>query len=88
MLEIELLNSPRLCIGTEIAMMVGAPDLKPALPRPATARPIMKTTELGAVAQITEPTSKRRSADKYIHLMRKYLYIFPYVGCMAQLESR
>lgn len=60
----ELLNKPRLCIGTQLAIMVEPPDVRPAPPIPATARPIMRTKELGAVAHITEPTSKSSSAPR------------------------
>lgn len=67
----ELLNSPRLRIGTEPAMMVEPPDVRPAPPRPATARPIMRTTELGAVAHMIDPISKRNSAERYVHLTWK-----------------
>lgn len=35
-----------------------APENIPADPRPAIARPAMKTDELGAAPQMTEPTSK------------------------------
>ena len=38
------------------AMMPSAPCNSPAAPIPATTRPRMKTAELGAAAQSTEPT--------------------------------
>lgn len=64
----ELLNRPRLCIGTEPAIIVEPPEVRPAPPTPATARPMTRARELGAVAHITEPTSKSSSAERYVHL--------------------
>jgi hypothetical protein len=34
------------------------PEKRPAEPRPATARPMMKTVEVGAAPQMAEPISK------------------------------
>jgi hypothetical protein len=45
-----------------------APENIPADPNPAIARPTMKATEVGAVAQIMEPTSKIAKAIRKVHL--------------------
>ena len=43
--------------GTMGIMTIIEPEKMPADPKPATARPIMKTTDVGAAAQMMEPTS-------------------------------
>ena len=43
--------------GTMGIMIIIEPEKMPADPKPATARPIMKTKDVGAAAQMTEPTS-------------------------------
>jgi len=45
----------RFVTGTTLLMMFKAPWNRPAAPHPATARPMMKTVELDAVAQMIEP---------------------------------
>lgn len=44
--------------GTSGSMIMAEPEKMPAAPRPAMARPMMKTTELGAAPQTAEPISK------------------------------
>lgn len=46
-----------------------APVKIPALPSPAMARPIIRTVELGATPQISEPSSNMHSATRKTHLM-------------------
>lgn len=38
-------------------MTIIEPEKMPAEPKPAMARPVMKTADVGAAAQMTEPTS-------------------------------
>jgi hypothetical protein len=61
----------RLESGTVFAMITRAPEKIPALPTPATARPRMKTVEVGAAPQRTDPTSKNPMAETYTHLMER-----------------
>ena len=49
-------------------MMTIAPEKMPEEPVPATARPTMKTVELGAAPQIAEPISKSPIAKRKTHL--------------------
>lgn len=74
MLLYELINNGRRGSGSEFARMLAKsykqvrshsdlayiinPALMPALPRPAKARPAMRALDVGAVAQISDPTSK------------------------------
>lgn len=53
------------------ALLLTVPDMIPADPRPAIARPRMNATELGAAPQIAEPISKSRIADKKVYLTLK-----------------
>jgi len=48
----------RLWRGTALTIITIAPENIPHEPRPAIARPVMKTFEEGAAPQMTEPTSK------------------------------
>lgn len=48
-------RSPR---GTEVAMMMILPPMRPAEPKPAIALPTMKAFEEGAAPQMAEPISK------------------------------
>ena len=48
----------RLWSGTMGIMTIMAPVKMPADPKPAMARPAMKTGEFGAAPQMVEPTSK------------------------------
>jgi hypothetical protein len=55
-----LTNTGRLCNGTINIVRTMAPPKIPDAPRPATARPTMKTGELGAAPQMADPTSNRK----------------------------
>lgn len=48
-----------------------APVKVPALPMPAMARPTMKAGEVGAAAQMIEPTSKIVMIAMKVHLAEK-----------------
>jgi hypothetical protein len=48
-------------------MMMMAPEIIPAEPNPAMARPTMNTVELGAAPQSAEPTSKMAMAARKTH---------------------
>ncbi len=51
--------------------MTRAPEKIPADPIPATARPMMRATEVGATPQMRDPSSKIPMAKRYTHLMLK-----------------
>lgn len=53
-----LWNIGRLGRGIMGIMIIMAPEKMPALPKPATARPKIKTGEVGAAPHIAEPASK------------------------------
>jgi hypothetical protein len=53
-----LWNIGRLARGIIGIMIIMAPEKMPALPKPAMARPKIKTGEVGAAPHIAEPTSK------------------------------
>lgn len=63
--------------------MTTEPENKPALPIPATARPMMKAVEDGAMAETKLPSSKSAIAPRNEYLMSKIRYILPYNGCSA-----
>ena len=63
MLETTAIYKGLFLIVTVIPMMVKKPEKTPDAPTPATALPIMKVVELGATAQMTDPTSKMSRAD-------------------------
>jgi hypothetical protein len=69
--------------GTVCCTTARPPPNTAAAPVPAIARPRMKTMEDGAVALVTEPTSKINKAIMYIHLELKNVYTRPSVGCSA-----
>jgi hypothetical protein len=50
-------NIGRFLSGTELARMIKAPENIPEQPTPATARPMIKTLEVGAIPHINEPAS-------------------------------
>lgn len=53
--------------GTDLAMMINAPEKMPAPPIPAMARPIMRAIELGLAPQMAEPTSNINTAPIKVH---------------------
>lgn len=57
-------NMGRFRSGTMGIMRIMEPAKMPAPPRPATARPRMKTGEFGAAPHITDPTSKTRTLQR------------------------
>jgi hypothetical protein len=48
----------RLSLGTQLEIIVSAPIIIPAAPKPATARPTMNIDEEAAAPQSKEPSSK------------------------------
>lgn len=54
--------------GTTLANIRITPALIPDAPMPETARPIIKTVDDGAAPQIADPTLKRRTLMRNIHL--------------------
>jgi hypothetical protein len=73
------INAATLCFGTEKAMIVNAPDPRPAAPTPEIARPMIKVVLLGETAQIRLPASKRKIEKTKVGLSAKNLYAFPQV---------
>lgn len=51
------------------ATITKLPVTSPALPYPAIALPIIKTTELGDTAQSKEPAPKMNRDVRYVHFM-------------------
>lgn len=47
-------------------MTIIEPENMPAEPKPAMALPVMKTADVGAAAQITEPISKTTMTAMYV----------------------
>jgi len=63
-----LANVPgRLANGTDPATIVRPPFWRPAVPKPATARPIINIFEDEAMPQSKEPNSKTAKKVKKIH---------------------
>jgi hypothetical protein len=54
--------------GEAYIIRIMAPLNNPPAPKPATARPQIKATELGAAPHITEPISKMKTSVMKIHL--------------------
>ncbi|KAK5636419.1 hypothetical protein RRF57_012130 [Xylaria bambusicola] len=52
--------------GTMVIMIMVTPEKIPAPPRPAIARPTMKTMEFGAAPQMTDPTSNKATVIKKV----------------------
>lgn len=61
-----LWNIGRLARGIMGIIIIMAPEKMPALPKPATARPKMKTGEVGAAPHMAEPTSKISTETKNV----------------------
>jgi hypothetical protein len=74
--------------GTEYEMMTSDPHNTPEPPSPARARPTMKTAELGAAAQIRDPTSNTKSDHMKVHLSEYKVYILPKNSWNAQVVIR
>ena len=66
---ITAVKAGRFARGTDLAMIINAPENMPAPPMPATARPMMSATELGLAPQMAEPISKTKTAPTKVHLM-------------------
>lgn len=49
-----------------VIMMMVTPENMPAPPRPAMARPMMNTVELGAAPHMTEPISNKATVIKNV----------------------
>lgn len=56
-----------LCSGTAPATMVRAPFIKPDMPNPATALPMINMFEEVATPLIKDPTSNRAKNDKKVY---------------------
>lgn len=64
------------------------PENSPAVPIPAMARPTINASDVGASAHSSDPTSKMKTAVRYVHLTLNMRYSEPYVGCSAVVLSR
>lgn len=69
--------------GVIMVMVTNAPLKIPAEPAPERARPTMNATDVGATADIREPTSKMNSAARKVSLVEHIAYIFPKRGTRA-----
>jgi hypothetical protein len=56
---------------------MNAPDATPAAPKPAMARPTIRAVLLGATAHMRLPSSKMKTASRYVHFRGKYLKALP-----------
>jgi hypothetical protein len=74
--------------GTAPLKMARLPANNPAAPKPATARPNMRTAEEGAVAHRTEPAEKMKSETRYMALVSKQTYMRPKSGWKANCVSK
>ena len=62
-----------LCSGTAPAMMVRAPFIKPDMPKPATALPMINMVEEVDTPHIREPSSNKAKNDKNVYCeVRQY----------------
>jgi hypothetical protein len=67
----------RLCRGKAREIIMIAPDWTPAQPTPANALPIISARELGATAQMSDPSSKTASAVRNTPRTENSLYNLP-----------
>lgn len=81
-------NRGRFSGGDIREMMMRYPDCTAEAPTPEMARPMMKATEFGAVAQIREPTSNSSNADKNTNLPEYLEKSLPEGSWNAQLGRR
>jgi hypothetical protein len=58
-------------MGTMTATIEREPDMRPAAPMPATARPMISMGDEVAAAETTEPRRKMRKKDMNVHLSEK-----------------
>ena len=74
--------------GTDLAMIMSAPEKIPAPPIPAIARPIIRATELGLAPQIAEPISKINTAPTKVHFTGSKVYNLPKKSWKLQVVRR
>lgn len=74
--------------GTALATMTKLPERTPALPSPATARPMMSVMELFAIPQRSEPNRKTIMATRNAVLTEKSQNTRPNTGWNAHAVSR
>lgn len=70
-----------------LAMMVKPPEKMPAAPEPAIARPAMSALLDGAVAHMSEPSSKTKRQARYVHLRENCWNSLPLRGWQAELDK-
>lgn len=70
-------NAGRFANGTDLAIMMRAPEKIPDPPTPAIARPTIKDIELGLAPQIADPTSNISTAATKVHLIDSNVYSLP-----------
>jgi hypothetical protein len=57
----------RLCIGAAPAIIVMEPFIRPEEPMPATARPTIRASEVGATPHMSEPSSKTKRKTRKVY---------------------
>lgn len=72
----------RFSSGRISARITFAPVMPPALPMPATARPMMNAVDVGAAAQTIDPISKIRTVARNAHFAGKNVCL--YVNCLGR----
>lgn len=68
--------------------MMFDPEVTPAAPNPAMARPTMRAVEVGATAQTRLPTSKMATEVKYTGFVEKNLYALPHTDWNTPVVTR
>ena len=74
--------------GTALATITKLPVRTPALPNPATARPMMRVRELCATPHMSDPIMKRNMDSKNDHLTEKSKKTRPNTGWNAHAVRR
>lgn len=74
--------------GTVLATIKMAPEKIPADPTPATARPMMRAVEDGAIPHMKDPNSKMKSAERNTHFKLKKVNSFPKNSWNEQVVKR
>ena len=70
------------------SLTIMQPETTPALPKPATARPTIRTVELCAVAETTDPTSNIAKAERKTYLWLSSEYSLPKGSWKEHMVSR
>jgi hypothetical protein len=72
MTPVEVINTGRKRSGTECVIMIIAPDIMPAPPKPAMAHPTMRTVLAGATLHVRDLSSNTLMAEINMYVMEKF----------------